>query len=683
VSFLAPLFLLGGAAILGPILFHLVRRTTPEVTPFSTLMFLQPTPPRVTRRSRLENLWLLVLRCLAIALLALAFARPFFVQPASSLPPTMSAGKRTVILVDASASMRRENLWDEARAKAEAIARQAQPADEIAILVFDRTLRSVVSFEEWRALSPDSRPAAAAQHLAGITPGWAGTQLDTALLRAADLLEQAAKDGAHASEIVVIGDLQEGSRLDALQGYEWPRGLEVVLDPVRAAHLGNAAAQWLAEGEDSGTADDRTPPRLRVMNSAESKREQFALRWGEAALDAYIPAGQTRIVRPPPAPIDRTQPLTLMGDEVGFDNQLFILPAEPATVPTLFAGADADDDPRGSLYYLRHAFPATRRQRIEITAHRGTDAIPAFLLQQAQLLILGDAASETVAASARTFTEGGRTVVLPLTTAEAGATLARVLGVPAVATPEAAVRDYALLAQIDFQHPLFAPFADPRFSDFTKIHFWKYRRLDAAALPGTRVLARFDSGDPALTETPLGKGRVIVFTSSWRPADSQLALSSKFLPLLNAILDQSSSVPARKAQYFVGDEIPLPPAAQAVRKPDGSEVAATGKFTGTDLPGIYTIAPGAQHFAVNLAPEESRLTPLTPDRLTTLGVPLRRTAPVPAPADPRRAAQAQASEVEGRQKLWRWLVAATLVVLLLETLIAGRLSRPAAPAAAS
>src|SRR6187549_1444207 len=109
MSFLAPLFLLGAAAVIGPIIFHLIRRTTKDVTPFSTLMFLQPTPPRVTRRSRLENLWLLLLRCLVIALLAIAFGRPFLRnKEVSSLPA--GEGKRTVLLVDTSASIRREQL---------------------------------------------------------------------------------------------------------------------------------------------------------------------------------------------------------------------------------------------------------------------------------------------------------------------------------------------------------------------------------------------------------------------------------------------------------------------------------------------------------------------------------------------------------------------------------------------
>src|SRR5258708_477920 len=129
MSFLAPLFALGALAVIGPIVFHLIRRTTREKTPFSTLMFLEPSPPRVTRRSRLENVGLLLLRCLALGLLALAFTRPFL--PHALPGPAPDSGQRTVILLDTSASMRRETLWAEAQAKVEARLRAARPEDEI------------------------------------------------------------------------------------------------------------------------------------------------------------------------------------------------------------------------------------------------------------------------------------------------------------------------------------------------------------------------------------------------------------------------------------------------------------------------------------------------------------------------------------------------------------------------
>ena len=67
MSFLTPLFLLGGLAIVGPILYHLVRRTTREKQRFSSLMFLLPSPPRLSNRKRLEHWLLLLLRCAALS----------------------------------------------------------------------------------------------------------------------------------------------------------------------------------------------------------------------------------------------------------------------------------------------------------------------------------------------------------------------------------------------------------------------------------------------------------------------------------------------------------------------------------------------------------------------------------------------------------------------------------------
>ncbi len=59
MSFLTPLYILGLAAVAAPIVFHLIRRSPKGEVPFSSLMFLSPTPPRLTRRSRLDH-WLLL-----------------------------------------------------------------------------------------------------------------------------------------------------------------------------------------------------------------------------------------------------------------------------------------------------------------------------------------------------------------------------------------------------------------------------------------------------------------------------------------------------------------------------------------------------------------------------------------------------------------------------------------------
>src|SRR5713101_2727357 len=130
MSFLTPLFLLGALAVALPVIFHLIRRTSREKTLFSSLMFLMPTPPRVTRRSRLENIFLLILRCLVLCLLALGFARPFIQRPFAANPESGEA-KRILLLLDTSASMRRGTLWQEARSAAAQILQRASPVDQV------------------------------------------------------------------------------------------------------------------------------------------------------------------------------------------------------------------------------------------------------------------------------------------------------------------------------------------------------------------------------------------------------------------------------------------------------------------------------------------------------------------------------------------------------------------------
>src|SRR4029079_18220645 len=56
MGILAPLFLASLAALSLPLIFHLVRRTPRGKQEFSSLLFLTPSPPRLTRRSRLDQI---------------------------------------------------------------------------------------------------------------------------------------------------------------------------------------------------------------------------------------------------------------------------------------------------------------------------------------------------------------------------------------------------------------------------------------------------------------------------------------------------------------------------------------------------------------------------------------------------------------------------------------------------
>src|ERR1044071_3642069 len=109
MSFLTPLFFIGVAALAAPILVHLVRRTRARKIQFPALVFLRQVPQRTIRRRTLQNVLLLLLRCLAILLIVIAFTRPFFTT-GSSAKSTSAAGA-TAILIDNSLSMRREKVF--------------------------------------------------------------------------------------------------------------------------------------------------------------------------------------------------------------------------------------------------------------------------------------------------------------------------------------------------------------------------------------------------------------------------------------------------------------------------------------------------------------------------------------------------------------------------------------------
>lgn len=692
MSFLAPWFLLGGLAVAAPLVFHLIRRTTRERTPFSSLMFLFPTPPRITRRSRLEHLVLLVLRCVAICLLAVGFGRPFLKQTVAS-PPASGSAHRIVVLVDTSASMRRANLWAQAQARAESILRSVSSADQVALFAFDRQVRPLVTFEQWKAAPGGERAALALGKLAANPPGWSGTRLGDALITAAEALaDSSGNASASARRLILLTDLQEGSHLEPLQGYEWPRGVELSVEALKPGRSSNASLQWMAEAGDSG-AKGAASLRVRVSNAADSRREQFQVGWarpgggfvGESKT-LYVPPGQSRVVAlPMPSAGDPLERVVLRGDDEDFDNIVFAVAAETARLKVLYLGAETESDPKQPLYFLRRAFQETRRQVVQVFAHSPAAALGEAEARDALLFIVAEPLPGETCDAIRVQLAAGKTALVVLKSTALASTLAGLLGLDRVSLEEMRPDSYAMLAQIDFRHPLFAPFADPRFSDFTRIHFWKYRRLDPAAVPGARIVAGFDSGAPALLEVPAGKGRVLVLTSGWQPADSQLALSTKFVPLLYSMLEQSGAPDSAPTQYRVGDVVPLPSlgveehSAAVLRLPDGSQAelaAGQTNFSQTTMPGIYTVvsAQPTRRFAVNLDPAESRTLPLSVDELERLGAPVSRQGPTAA-YEARRKIRLENAELESRQKLWRWFAVTALGVLLFETWLAGRTGR--------
>src|SRR5690606_25397432 len=236
---------------------------------FSSTMFLEPSPPKITRRSRIEHWLLLLLRGLAVCLLALAFARPFF-RHSEQQPLGSGEGQALVVLVDSSASMQREGLWPEAQAQLQQVLRdEVSPADRVAVLVFDAELQTVCDFDQWTALDPPQRPEAVQTSLEEISPSWQGTNLGAALIEAAERLDalEAADGPQPTRRVVLISDLQSGSNLDLLQTYDWPNTVVVDLRPVGDDTSPNNAGLQVVADSPEAPAGHQQQRRVHLVNA--------------------------------------------------------------------------------------------------------------------------------------------------------------------------------------------------------------------------------------------------------------------------------------------------------------------------------------------------------------------------------------------------------------------------------
>lgn len=683
MSFLYPLFFAALAAVSAPILLHMIRRPTRNRVTFSSLQFLRTSPPRLKNRRRLENLPLLLLRCLILILLALAFARPFRPQPAPSR--SVRAAKRVVVLLDTSASMRRTGLWSQAVAEARSTLADMAPADRLCLMSFDRGERKLVGFDQWAAMAPGQRAGMAGELIADLSPNWSPTHLGQALVTAVEALED---DEANTQEgpagprqIVLISDFQRGSALEALRAYEWPEGIELVPRQITPRTTTNASMQLMV-GRDRWARPDRDKrPRVRVTNAADSTQDRFQLHWSdtEPPMDVYVPAGRSVVVRVPTAGSATAAQLRLTGDAHDFDNTLYVASQDQKPVTILYVGTADPNDPADMLFYARRAF-GTDAAIPSRVVHRAPDAaLMSEEVDGAHLIVVTDTLGPN-ADRLRRYLQSGRTILLVMKSDGAVTTFSQLADVAPPATSEAQVDEYAMLGRMDFEHPLLTAFADPQFGNFTRIHFWKHRTVDIEPYPAANVLAWFDDQSPAWFELGVGKGSLLVWTAGWHREDSDLALSSKFAPLLYSILEYGGTLAARQSQYSVGDAIALPTRTERVGKPNGSTISLDGdapSFAETNVPGIYTAEAGSdgRDFAVNVAAPESETEPMPIESLESLGVALEPASDVTIQPTQRAEMNRSFAQMESQQKLWRWVLAAAMVLLLIEIWLGGWLTR--------
>ena len=138
--FLTASMLLGLAAVAIPIVIHLLNRSKPRPVEWGAMQFLIASMSARNRRIQIEDGILLCLRCLGLALLALAMARPFIPSMSAMARRWLTAGVHdTAIILDASLSMNltRESRSNFSRAveEANALIAASRPDDAFTLIL--------------------------------------------------------------------------------------------------------------------------------------------------------------------------------------------------------------------------------------------------------------------------------------------------------------------------------------------------------------------------------------------------------------------------------------------------------------------------------------------------------------------------------------------------------------------
>ena len=247
----------------------------------------------------------------------------------------------------------------------------------------------------------------------------------------------------------------------------------------------------------------------------------------------------------------------------------------------------------------------------------------------------------------------------------------------------------AQLGFIDRSHPALSLFGSAQSGDLSAARFYRYRSLQS----DSGVLARFDDGSVAVVEQRTGTGRTLLLASSFDGLWNDLPRQPVFLPFVHQLAQYASGYRAGRSVYEVGDAVDLQGVGPAPTDSGGARgvayvaVSPLGnrlRIGGTQgeaalIPGeagIYEVrpagSPGARPrlVAVNIPGRELDLARFDPTRLThsvsTVAEPLSGSSS-PAEAD--------LAQRERKQSIWWYLLLIAATLLVLESVLAHRLSR--------
>ena len=666
---LAPWFLLGLVALAVPVLVHLTQRERARVTAFPSLMFIRKVPFETTRRRRLRDLLLFALRALALTLVVVAFARPFWPQPAEVL--AADGARELVLLVDRSYSLRAEGQWPRVQEAIANVLDGIQPGDRVSLVSFadraDLLVRASQDVDEVRASVERLRPGDGATAYGGALKVAAGILAESPLPR---------------REAVLVSDFQQvGWTPDAM--FRLPQG--AVFTPV-VIPMATATSVAVAPPDITRLAPADAPERLVVTGTVRRQpgpsapaRVPMTLEIdGRAVQTATVTFGDRDVASVAFAPVVRGRASVRVTTRVAPDAQpaddaFHVVVGEAPSVAVLLV-RETPEARTGANDYVSRALSIGESPRLQQTVVTA-DEVTAARLAGARVVVLQDVAvSEVLAEALRGFVEsgGGLVVLAGEQTRLAGESLWPVTLQPV----EDHGRDGAQLVQLAYGHPVFEPFRTPRSGDFSTVRVRRSRRV--AARPGDQVLAWFSTGRPALVEGLRGRGRVLVVAlpagdSSW----SDLPLKPMFLPFVHELMQHAAGYRPDAGWLTVGDAVDTGVPASLVVAPDGGRQSPPDGSTvvSIEAAGFHEIrgpreAQPLRVIAANVNPREAEPQGLDPEvmRQALVSTGADAAAPMAGTAPMSDASQEQ------RQRWWWYLLAAGMLLLAVESWWSGRLA---------
>ncbi len=671
MSFLNPLFLLGLAAVAVPVIVHLVRRTRAPRVEFPSLMFVRRIPQRTIRRRRMQNWLLFALRCLAFMLLVFAFVRPYF----GAGQADANRGQRAnVILFDNSFSLRYGNRFEQAKQRARAVIDETRGNEPTALVTFGQ------GYEAQSRFTNDTGRLKAG--LDSVKPGSDATDYVQALRGAEGLFKETA---AADRRIVLISDFQAAGRNEAEASYRLPSDVKLVTIDVGEQNSPNLAITdvglqpmiYQAKYADRLTArianfsdEEKTGVRveLQLNDHPEGVREIKV-----AARDATtveftgfnLNEGVNRGV------------IVIGGDNFPFDNRFNFTLRRAEQMKAL--AIETATRGRSESFYLRNALTTGENLPFNLEVKTAGSVNPADLGAY-RVIILNDApVNQAMAQALIKFVEGGGGLVIGGGPHTDPAAFNQVFQNFAPAKLEEAVRltggDYVVMSEIKTDHPIFEVFK--RSGRLAMARVFGYLR--ATAREGAGVIARFEDGSPALIEATRGGGKLLLFTSTFDASWNDLPLTPIYLPLVRQMTHHLGEHEER-AWSLVGETFTAAPAKDgtppAVDAPNGERITDRKQTSDGELivaarePGFYRLryAGNSDFAAVNLDGKESDFTRLDVEAFVaaTTG------------AGPKAGAEAAAKErlskeeIESRQRVWRLLLFAALLLSITEAVLARR-----------